>query len=149
MPRPYVNVARKSAFTEARSCRISSTCSTPSSANETAPTWIPIVFFPGIGVCAGEHPRAAPDTASVLRNARRSFIWRVILAPLSIYPEALRTKPPFLGRPPILSGWLKSPGKARHERTQSAQRHDQQQRCAQRRHLGQKTDHRWAHQETE
>src|SRR5579859_1638587 len=67
MPRPYVNVARNSVLTAPRCCNSSSAASTPSSTNETAPTWMPIVFFAGFApVCAD-----ASGAAAACRKDRR------------------------------------------------------------------------------
>jgi hypothetical protein len=62
---------KKSVFTEARSWSTSRTVSVPSSTNETAPTWMPIILedaavCPGAGIA-----KAALAPAAIFRNSRR------------------------------------------------------------------------------
>src|SRR5437763_13837434 len=72
MPRPYVNAAMNSVLTEAFSCRMSRTGSTPSSANDTAPIWIPIVFLVlNDGVCGSPIVAEAKAPADCPRKSRR------------------------------------------------------------------------------
>src|SRR6185437_13933038 len=72
MPRPYVNAAINKVLTEALVCRMSRTESTPSSAKETAPIWIPIVFLAlADSVCArapATEARAPVDCKKKLRR---------------------------------------------------------------------------------
>src|SRR5580704_1629996 len=50
---------------------MSSTCSVPSSTNETAPTWMPIIFFDSPGKAIAGIASAAPAPAVSFTNSRR------------------------------------------------------------------------------
>src|SRR6185437_8706846 len=54
-----------SVLTEALLCRMSRTESTPSSAKETAPIWIPIVFLAALGDCVCARAPATEARAPV------------------------------------------------------------------------------------
>src|SRR5947199_5152584 len=75
MPRPYVNVARNSVLIAAISRNPSSTLSVPSSTNDTAPTWMPIIARSAAAAGIHGFSAAAPAaTIELSRNVRRSIL---------------------------------------------------------------------------
>src|ERR1051326_6901132 len=79
MPRPYVKVARNSVLIAASSWKPSSTCSVPSSTNDTAPTWMPTMGRSAAGrgrrTAPGRKPGVADSAVppTVATKSRRSM----------------------------------------------------------------------------